>query len=148
MATGAAGQDGGSAAERRRHERFKVNWRAVLMIDRGGTRFNLEARASQVSMGDLSVRCDNVLSDGLALDVVIVLPKVRPEEAQTFVQMRCTVVRGMFSAGAFEAGLRIDDYMAGGDDLLRSRLRVYQVKGDGVIDLKPAVPATAAAPKE
>jgi hypothetical protein len=141
MATGAAGPGG---TERRKHERFKVNWRAVLMVDRAGTRFNIEARASQVSMGDLAVRCDNALPDGLALDVVIVLPKVRPEEAQTFVQVRCTVMRGVFSGGAFEAGLRIDDFMTGGDALLRSRLRVYQAKGDGVIDLKPATPSAAA----
>jgi hypothetical protein len=147
MATGATAQDGGSAAERRKHERFKINWRAVLMIDRGGARVNVEARATQVSMGDLTIRCDNVLPDGLALDVVIVLPKIRPEEAQTFVQARCAVVRGLFSSGAFEAGLRIDDFMAGGDELLRSRLRVYHVKGDGVIDLAP-VPKPPAAPAE
>ena len=120
----AENSNSGGGAGKRKHPRYAVPWRIVVVYKHQGKHETFRGSISDLSMGGASFYADHNIYSPDPVVVTVEIPAYSVNQKSTIVGARCIVLHSILSSnyGKFRIGLKFIDFNGSGKRMLSDAL--------------------------
>jgi c-di-GMP-binding flagellar brake protein YcgR len=106
----------------RTYERRLVNWRMAIVYECAKGKNTFHGRARDISLGGVSIYCDNnIFFDG-AVSLLLALPPLNAGQKERILEIHSKMVYNVVTKHGFRVGLQFLKFKSGEKKLLEERI--------------------------